>query len=143
MRAEPLMVRWQRYSNAGDPRDCWLWKSSIASNGYGQIWGGGKTLLAHRVSYELHVGPVPDGMFVCHTCDVPRCVNPGHLFVGTPLDNVVDMTSKGRRGTRDRLTAAQKANVNFLRLAGAENLQCAEWFGVAKTITSRAFTRSR
>jgi hypothetical protein len=58
---------------------------------------------AHRVAYELFVGPVPDGMFVCHRCDNPPCCNPAHLFIGTAKDNAVDSSNKERR-SRQRIT---------------------------------------
>ena len=75
---------------------CWLWTASVVSDGYGQMWLGRTMVRAHRLSYEIHKGPVPKGLFVCHRCDVPRCVNPDHLFVGTNQDNQRDSASKGR-----------------------------------------------
>jgi hypothetical protein len=74
---------------------CWLWTGLIGTNGYGRYGKGNK--YAHRLSYEYFVGPIPEGLFVCHHCDVRPCVNPAHLFVGTVKDNAQDMMAKGRR----------------------------------------------
>ncbi len=76
--------------------NCWLWTGSKDSWGYGTFWIEGKTKGTHRVAYELEYGPIVDGLFVCHTCDVPNCVNPEHLFLGTQKDNMIDASNKGR-----------------------------------------------
>lgn len=75
---------------------CWCWKGQTDRKGYGRIWRDGKRRQAHRVSYELIFGPIPDGMQVCHKCDNPPCVRPSHLFLGTQSDNMKDCTNKGR-----------------------------------------------
>lgn len=77
--------------------DCHIWIGRLTADGYGQIDFADGTARAHRVAWELANGrPVPEGMIVCHTCDVPCCVNPAHLWVGTINDNNRDCASKGR-----------------------------------------------
>lgn len=76
---------------------CWFWQGAKNHNGYGIMLGPGrKTIRAHRRCFEVEKGPIPDGKDVCHTCDNPHCVNPEHLWVGTPKDNAIDKTRKGR-----------------------------------------------
>lgn len=80
---------------------CWLWTGAINKNtGYGVIWVNNKRQRAHRASWEIHRGKIPDGLWVLHKCDVKSCVNPAHLFLGTPQDNVADMIAKGRQNRR-------------------------------------------
>lgn len=76
---------------------CVIWLGSIKDNGYGTMWDGFRHQHVHRLSYMLHHGPIPDGLVVCHRCDVRCCVNPGHLWLGTTQDNMDDMMRKGRR----------------------------------------------
>jgi hypothetical protein len=75
---------------------CWVWTASFTRGGYGQFGFGGITRRAHRVSWVLHRGPIPDGLWVLHKCDNPPCVNPDHLFLGTCSDNSRDCVAKGR-----------------------------------------------
>jgi hypothetical protein len=75
---------------------CWLWERAVKGEGYGHKWYDGKLQSAHRISWQIHRGPIPDGLWVLHRCDVMLCVNPDHLFLGTHQDNVDDKHRKGR-----------------------------------------------
>ena len=76
--------------------ECWLWTGGLTPNGYGKLMVDGKMMVTHRYSWKIHYGNIPEGMCVCHKCDVRTCVNPNHLFLGTVQDNVNDRENKGR-----------------------------------------------
>jgi hypothetical protein len=92
---------------------CWLWMAGTRYGGYGVIGSGGHfgtMRAAHRVSWELHRGPIPEGLLVLHRCDTPLCVRPSHLFLGTQNDNITDCIRKGRKVN----------NYNFPKYRGAD-----------------------
>jgi predicted DNA-binding protein (UPF0251 family) len=83
-------------------KGCWFWKGYVRPDGYGEISVKGKVRRAHRVSFEMHNGGIGEGECVCHACDVPGCVRPDHLWLGTRDDNQKDMAKKGRAARGDR-----------------------------------------
>jgi hypothetical protein len=104
------------WANVLKTDDCWQWTGRKNRLGYGQIsllrpLRG--TIGAHRVSYFLHYGPIPDGLLVCHTCDNPECTRPDHLWLGTVLDNTRDMIAKGRnhRHTTEQMDAMRQKSI--------------------------------
>lgn len=131
---------------------CWIWMGR-ATDRYGQTdtTKNGKRVYtyAHRISYELYTGLIPDGMLVCHRCDVGLCVNPAHLFLGTHEDNTLDMVQKGRnrygglphpKGQKcswAKLTDDQAQQIRHSRLPTAYLAEC---YGVSKN-TIRAVRR--
>lgn len=125
---------------------CWEWQAAKTSRGYGKIGAGGKrgkTLLAHRLSYRIHLGEIPEGLQVCHKCDNRACVNPDHLFLGTNSDNVQDMISKGRFVSYDmngeknpsaKLSAQQAETIKLRLKSGECRRKIAADFGVSYSL---------
>ena len=87
---------WSRVDKSGGQDNCWLWTAGTTTGGYGEITYKQKGHYAHRTAYELVIGPIPDGMLVCHKCDNRLCCNPEHFFLGSISDNISDMHAKGR-----------------------------------------------
>jgi hypothetical protein len=89
---------WSKIDKVSSPRGCWLWTATKNNKGYGLFRPGGSApkRLAHRISYEMHCEPIPDGLIVMHACDNPACVNPEHLSLGSKKGNMQDCKAKGR-----------------------------------------------
>ena len=130
---------------------CWNWigtlKGKTKLNGYGSVTVGSrvdntrKTISAHRFSYLTFKGEIPNGMFVCHKCDNPRCVNPSHLFLGTRQDNVDDRERKGRNIVPSgeshgysKLTELQVLLIRQMRVDGIKRRDITKTTGISKSL---------
>lgn len=109
----------------------WIWQRYCQPIGYGMTKYKGKMVLVHRLFYTLFVGPIPDGLKVCHTCDVPSCCNPEHLFLGTQKDNVTDMLLKGRNSFRSKLNSDHVLEIRNLFSEGYTVVQLSNRYQVS------------
>jgi hypothetical protein len=139
----PLAERWARWVTKGE--GCWLWQGNLNNNGYGTITvetdghRRSRRAYAHRVSYELHVGAIPAGMCVLHSCDNPQCVNPDHLSVGTQSESMLQMFARGRKPSTsvDRIR-----EIAMRRQAGASVRLLAAEFCLSKSQIRRLLDRA-
>lgn len=156
-RSRSLMERFEDKYIPEPNSGCWIWTGEVGSFGYGvltisQKWRDGRRFCrvsarAHRLSWELHCGPIPDGLFVCHSCDFPPCVNPDHLFLGDDAANVADCISKGRNSPppihsgethhKAKLKIADVIDIKKRRMLGYEY---AEKYGVTPALISAIHT---
>lgn len=113
--------------------DCWEWKGATTATGYGNFWFEGRQVLAHRMSFSLFKGKIPEGLVVMHMCDNPNCVNPAHLSLGTHSDNTQDCIKKGRFIGNTKLTPEV---IRQIREAEGTQRQIAKRFGVSQTHVS-------
>lgn len=121
------------WDNVKKTDDCWLWTASTSPAGwYGQVRHNNKKYQSNRLSYEIHFGEIPEGLSVLHKCDVPLCVNPDHLFLGTAADNLRDMDKKGRRNRKTKLYESDVRVIKDLLSCGTSNIAVAWLFDVTK-----------
>lgn len=114
---------WKKVRISDDVEACWLWAGSTTTRGYGSYWHNRKSRLAHRVSYEIHKGPIPPGLNVLHACDNPLCVNPQHLSVGDQVQNMGECSDRGRIGNQrgERNSSAKLTDQQVAVILAAPN----------------------
>lgn len=133
---EAFDERWEE-----DADGCWIWTGPVFNHGYGHFsitHGSAKWVTtAHRASYIMSHGEIPDGMYVCHRCDKPLCVNPAHLFIGTPQENTQDSISKGRfhkasgeRNAKAKITEEDVHAILAMHESGMSAAQIAKSFKI-------------
>lgn len=136
--------------SVGLPDDCWpiCRRDGIPFRLYAGFSFDGMLIDSHRFAYLLWNGPIPEGLWVLHSCDNPPCCNPAHLWLGTPLDNIRDMQAKGRNRTGEtnpmcRLSDEQVTQIRHRAAAGEQGKKLAEEFGVSRGHISQIVSRQK
>lgn len=141
---------WSKLSIRG-ANDCWLWQGAQNGHGYGKFWVKPHCFQAHRISWSIHYGNIPDGLHVLHSCDQTDCCNPTHLFLGTNDDNVQDRESKGRGKTprlngesisRAKFTSADVISIRNRCATGETQKEIAQEYGVYQSAISKIILRT-
>jgi len=127
---------------------CWLWSGRKTSSGYGRLMWDGREIGAHQISWIIHNGPIPHGLWILHKCDNPSCTNPDHLFAGTHSDNMKDAIVKGRfkfnrkrkfgeDNASHKLSKEQVNEIKILVGNGLTHQHVANGFGVHQSTVTR------
>lgn len=146
MKAEPFAKRfWRKVMKTNG---CWIWTGSLTTHGYGQLSVDLKPMGAHRVSWELHFGPIPKGFLVCHKCDNRKCVRPSHLFLGANIDNSLDALKKDRlcRGEihgSAKLSWKDVKSIRSMHSSGSTQTEVADLFSISQSEVSRIVNLKR
>lgn len=138
---DDLQVRLAKRSRLNTETGCIEWIGALMHQGYGHLRWRGKVYRTHRLSYAAVNGDIPAGMFVCHKCDNPKCMNPEHLFLGTYADNSADMAQKKRStiGERNPMAKVNVATVQAIRIWGKTGMfhkKIAAKFGITREAVS-------
>lgn len=138
MSIERLGARFLRKVHMGPHQQgCWLWIGARQTDGYGTMGYKNKVYLAHRWVWQQFHGDIENKKYVCHTCDVPACVNPAHMFLGTQEDNMQDMVRKKRSAYGERSPKAKLSDVQVQEIRGLEGKlsrpKIAKMFGIANS----------
>lgn len=136
-----------KFVKKGEEKECWVWSGFKRPTGYGTNYGMSEPR-AHRMSWALHNGPIPEGLCVCHRCDNPPCCNPAHLFLGTVGDNMRDRTQKGRQfircgelAAKAKLTAVDVLAIRLRSGRGDSNRAIAQDYPSVQTKTIRRIVK--
>jgi len=147
---DPVDRLWSLIDRSGGPDACWPWMSCRERDGYGVTrWKGKRTQRVHRIVWEVTKGKIPKGKFVCHACDNPSCVNPKHLYLGTPKNNTEDLYARGspvafgpgEDHPMAKLTENDVIEIRRLHATGIKSKDMEKRFGISQASVSLIVNR--